>query len=81
MAPTGSKLYATGSPRHIDPHTLEPLAQFTEAEVRIVVNEARRWQRDVAAHAYGGNGARAAVLGGVRSLEHGILLDDAATNG
>jgi imidazolonepropionase-like amidohydrolase len=71
------KLYATGSLRHIDPHTLEPLGQFTEAEVRIVVDEARRWQRDVAAHAYGGSGARAAVLGGVRSIEHGILLDAA----
>jgi imidazolonepropionase-like amidohydrolase len=69
------KLYATGSLRHIDQNTLESLAQFDEAQVRMVVDEARRWRRDVAAHAYGGDGARAAVLGGVRSIEHGILLD------
>lgn len=69
------KLYATGSLRHIQQDTLESLAQFDEPQVRMVVEEARRWRRDVAAHAYGGDGARAAVLGGVRSIEHGILLD------
>jgi imidazolonepropionase-like amidohydrolase len=71
------KLYATGSLRHIQQDTLESLAQFDESQVRLVVAEARRWRRDVAAHAYGGDGARAAVLGGVRSIEHGILLDAA----
>ncbi len=71
------KVYATGSLRHTDPQTLESLAQFDETQIKIVVDEARRWRRDVAAHAYGGAGARAAVLGGVRSIEHGILLDDA----
>ena len=69
------KLYANGTLRHVDPDTLEPLAQVDEDEVRAVVEEARRWRRDVAAHAYGGDGARAAVLGGVRSIEHGILLE------
>jgi imidazolonepropionase-like amidohydrolase len=69
------KLYATGSLRHMDRDTLEPLAQVDEAQVRAVVAEARRWKRDVAAHAYGGDGAKAAVLGGVRSIEHGIVLD------
>ena len=63
--------------RHVDPKTLEPLAQMTEAQVWAVVEEARRWRRDVAAHAYGGEGARAAVVGGVRSIEHGALLDTA----
>ena len=70
------KLYATGTLRHIDRRTLEPLAQVDETQVRAVVEEARRWRRDVAAHAYGGDGARAAVLGGVRSIEHGILLEE-----
>ena len=74
------KLYATGSLRHIDPTSLEPLAQVNEEEVRAVVAEARRWRRDVAAHAYGGDGARAAILGGVRSIEHGILLDGETIN-
>jgi imidazolonepropionase-like amidohydrolase len=71
------KLYATGSMRHVDPKTLEPLAQVDEQQARAVVEEARRWHRDVAAHAYGGDGARAAILGGVRSIEHGALLDAA----
>ncbi|HEV7515673.1 MAG TPA: amidohydrolase family protein [Thermoanaerobaculia bacterium] len=70
------KLYATGTLRHIDPVTMEPLSQVTEEQVRAVVTEAARWHRDVAAHAYGGDGAKNAIKGGVRSLEHGILLDD-----
>ena len=70
------KLYATGTLRHVDRQTLQPLAQVDEEQVRAVVEEARRWRRDVAAHAYGGDGARAAVLGGVRSLEHGLLLEE-----
>lgn len=36
------KLYATGSMRHVDPKTLEPLSQVNEAQVRAVVEEARR---------------------------------------
>ena len=70
------KLYATGTMRHVDRRTLQSLAQVDEEQVRAVVEEARRWRRDVAAHAYGGDGARAAVLGGVRSLEHGLLLEE-----
>ncbi len=41
-----------------------------------MVEEARRWRMDVAAHAYGGEGAYNAVAGGVRSIEHGMFLDD-----
>lgn len=70
------KIYATGTLRHIDRKTLEPISQFNEEQVRAVVEEARRWRKDVAAHAYGGDGAKAAVRGGVRSIEHGMLLDD-----
>jgi len=70
------KLYATGTMRHINPKTLEPLSQVSKEDVEAVVMEARRWGKDVAAHAYGGEGARNSILGGVRSLEHGMLLDD-----
>ena len=70
------KLYATGTTRHINPKTLEPLNQVSLEDVQAIVAEAKRWGRDVAAHAYGGEGAKNAVLGGVRSLEHGMLLDD-----
>ncbi len=70
------KIYATGTLRHIDPVTLEPLSQFSEEDLRAVVEEARRWQRDVSAHAYGGEGANNAIRAGVRSIEHGMLMDD-----
>jgi imidazolonepropionase-like amidohydrolase len=72
------KLYATGTLRHVDAASLEPLAQVSLEDVQAVVGEARRWHRDVAAHAYGGDGAKNAIRGGVRSLEHGMLLDDEA---
>jgi imidazolonepropionase-like amidohydrolase len=70
------KLYATGTLRHVDPVTLESLSQVSVEEVRAVVQEAARWRRDVAAHAYGGEGAKNAIRGGVRSIEHGMLMDD-----
>lgn len=70
------KLYATGTLRHIDPVTMEPVSQVSLEDVKAVVAEAKRWHRDVAAHAYGGDGAKNAINGGVRSIEHGMLLDD-----
>ncbi|HEY7214402.1 MAG TPA: amidohydrolase family protein, partial [Thermoanaerobaculia bacterium] len=70
------KVYATGPMRYIDPVTLEPMSQFSEEDLRAVVEEARRWHRDVAAHAYGGEGAKNAIRAGVRSIEHGMLMDD-----
>jgi imidazolonepropionase-like amidohydrolase len=72
------KLYATGTLRHVDPATLEPLSQVSLEDVKAVVGEAKRWRRDVAAHAYGGEGAKNAIRGGVRSIEHGMMLDDEA---
>lgn len=72
------KLYATGTLRHLDPVTLEPLSQVSLEDVKAVVAEAARWHRDVAAHAYGGEGAKNAIRGGVRSIEHGMLMDDEA---
>jgi imidazolonepropionase-like amidohydrolase len=72
------KLYATGTLRHVDPVTLESLSQVSLEDVKAVVAEAKRWHRDVAAHAYGGEGAKNAIRGGVRSIEHGMMLDDEA---
>jgi imidazolonepropionase-like amidohydrolase len=70
------KVYATGTLRHIDRATLEAMPQFSSEEIRLMVEEAARWGMDVAAHAYGGPGAYDAVAAGVRSLEHGMFLDD-----
>ena len=69
------KVYATSNLRQVHPTTLEPIAQFSEGHLRAVVEEARRWRRDVAVHAYGGEAVKAAVRAGVRSVEHGMLLD------
>jgi imidazolonepropionase-like amidohydrolase len=70
------KIYCTGTRRHVDPKTMEPLHQMTVEDVAAIVDEAARYRRDVAAHAYGGDGAQAAILGGVRTLEHGPLLTE-----
>lgn len=72
------KLYATGTLRHVNRETLEPLSQVSLDDVKAVVAEAARWRKDVAAHAYGGVGARNAIEGGVRSIEHGWILDEDA---
>ncbi len=70
------KLYATGTTRHIHLEDMTPLPQFTHDEIALVIREASRFRRPVAAHAYGGQGALDAVRLGVRSVEHGMLLDD-----
>jgi imidazolonepropionase-like amidohydrolase len=70
------KIYATGRTSQINPVTMEPLCQFSLEEVKTVVDEAKRWGKDVASHAYGGQGAKNSVLGGVYSLEHGMMLDE-----
>ena len=70
------KVYATGTLRHVERSSLEAVSQLSLEDVQAIVAEARRWRKDVAAHAYGGDGARNAVLGGVRSVEHGMFLDD-----
>jgi len=69
------KIYATGALRHVERETLEPMPQMSIEDVQAIVAEARRWRRDVAAHAYGGEGAYHAVKGGARSIEHGMMLD------
>ncbi len=70
------KLYATGTLRHIDRQTLEPLSQMSLDEIKMIVEECNRWNVPVAAHAYGGTGATNAILGGVRSIEHGFFLSE-----
>ena len=52
--------------------------QMTEAELRAVVEEARRHGVPVAAHAHGTEGIMAAARAGVTSIEHGSILTPAA---
>jgi imidazolonepropionase-like amidohydrolase len=50
--------------------------EFSEAEIRAAVEEAMLYGADVAAHAHGAEGIKRAVRAGVRSIEHGSLIDD-----
>jgi imidazolonepropionase-like amidohydrolase len=49
---------------------------FTLEELQAIVDEAHRHHRGVAAHAYGGEGLRNAIIAGVDSIEHGQGLDE-----
>jgi imidazolonepropionase-like amidohydrolase len=52
--------------------------ELTEEQIRAGVEEASLSGADVAAHAHGAEGIKRAVRGGVRSVEHGSLMDDEA---
>ena len=47
---------------------------YTETEMKALVEEGAKKEIPVAAHAHGDEGGRAAVLGGVKSIEHGTYL-------
>jgi imidazolonepropionase-like amidohydrolase len=49
---------------------------MTQEEMDALVDEAARRHRPAAAHCYGDDAARAAVRAGVRSVEHGLFLDE-----
>ncbi len=49
--------------------------QFTEEEMRAIVEEAARHGLAVAAHAHGADGIKAAIRAGVASIEHGSMVD------
>lgn len=52
--------------------------QYSDAEIQAAVTEARRWGKQVAAHAHGADGIKAAIRAGVRTIDHGSYLDDEA---
>lgn len=53
-------------------------AQFRDDEIAVMVAEANAVGISVMAHAQGAEGVKAALRNGVRSIEHGIFLDDEA---
>jgi imidazolonepropionase-like amidohydrolase len=67
------KIMATGA---VLSRGLPPGAQqYSEEELRAAVVEAGRWGRPVAAHAHGADGIKAALRAGVRTVDHGSMLD------
>jgi imidazolonepropionase-like amidohydrolase len=69
VATSGGVLSPTDDPRH---------AHFRDDELTALVTEAAAAGRWVMAHAQGADGVKAALRAGVRSIEHGIYLDDEA---
>ena len=51
-------------------------AHYTRAEMAAGLAEAERFHKRTASHAQGAEGILNAVLGGVSSIEHGILMND-----
>jgi len=51
-------------------------SEYSESEIRAAVEEAAKRGTFVAAHAHGAEGIKRAVRAGVRSIEHGSLIDD-----
>ena len=54
--------------------------QFSDEELRAIVEEAARADRIVAAHCHGKPGIMAALRAGVRTIEHGSYLDEEAAD-
>ncbi|MBL4754679.1 MAG: amidohydrolase family protein [Flavobacteriales bacterium] len=50
--------------------------QFTEDEIRAIVETAADFGMKVAAHAHGAEGMKRAIRAGVASIEHGTLMDE-----
>jgi imidazolonepropionase-like amidohydrolase len=69
VATSGGVLSPTDDPRH---------AHFRDDELTALVTEAAAAGRWVMAHAQAADGVKAALRAGVRSIEHGVYLDDEA---
>lgn len=52
--------------------------QFTDEEMRAIVQTAKDYGFSVAAHAHGAEGMKRAIRAGVQTIEHGTLMDDEA---
>lgn len=70
------KITATGGVLSLAKNGQNP--QFTESEIKAIVETARDYGFTVAAHAHGAEGMKRAIRAGVTSIEHGTLMDDEA---
>lgn len=69
VATSGGVLSARDNPKH---------AHFRDAEIAVIVEEATAAGLFVMSHAQATDGIKAAIRNGVRSIEHGIYLDNEA---
>lgn len=70
------KITATGGVLSVAKSGVNP--QFTDEELAAIVGAASDYGFHVAAHAHGAEGMKRAIRAGVRSIEHGTLMDDEA---
>mgnify|MGYP000211024958 FL=1 len=67
------KITATGGVLSVAKNSKNP--QFTEEEIRAIVETADDYDMHVAAHAHGPEGMKRAIRAGVHSIEHGTIMD------
>jgi imidazolonepropionase-like amidohydrolase len=70
------KITATGGVLSVASSGQNP--QFTEEEIRAIVEISKDYDFKVAAHAHGAEGMKRAIRAGVASIEHGTYMDDEA---
>jgi imidazolonepropionase-like amidohydrolase len=70
------KITATGGVLSVAKSGQNP--QFTEEEIKAIVETAKDYGFKVAVHAHGAEGMKRAIRAGVNSIEHGSLMDDEA---
>ncbi len=68
------KITATGGVLSMAKNGQNP--QFTEEEIRAIVETAKDYGMTVATHAHGAEGMKRSIRAGVTSIEHGTLMDD-----
>jgi imidazolonepropionase-like amidohydrolase len=70
------KITATGGVLSVAKSGSNP--QFTEEEIKAIVETAKDYGFRVAVHAHGAEGMKRAIRAGVNSIEHGTFMDDEA---
>ncbi len=68
------KITATGGVLSMAKNGQNP--QFTIEEIKAITETAKDYGMHVAAHAHGDEGMRRAILGGVKTIEHGTLMSE-----
>jgi len=68
------KITATGGVLSMAKNGQNP--QFTPEEIKAICETAKDYDMHVAAHAHGDEGMQRAILGGVKTIEHGTLMSE-----